>query len=115
MHGFMSLVTAAQYPPRLVVDTVLAQAQVWLAAVAACKQARQRRLERFQTAAASPRPGALLPIDQPASALGTNRAAIPDNRPVQVNTSGEESKFGMEPNDCLELARHIQEKCKSLR
>ena len=115
MHDSMSLVIAAQYLPRLVFEQVLAPAQTWSAAVAAGKQAGQRRLERFQTAAASPYSGALLLIDQPASGPGKNRAATPDKGPVQVNTSGEESKFGVEPNDCLELARHIQDKCKSLR
>ena len=34
---------------------------------------------------------------------------------VQVNTSGEESKHGVEPADCLALARHIHEECKHLR
>ena len=34
---------------------------------------------------------------------------------VQVNTSGEESKHGVEPADCLALARHIHEQCKHLR
>lgn len=33
---------------------------------------------------------------------------------VQVNTSGEETKFGVEPDKALELARHIHENCKSL-
>ena len=33
---------------------------------------------------------------------------------VQVNTSGEESKFGVEPNDCLPLARHIRDECSNL-
>ena len=34
---------------------------------------------------------------------------------MQVNTSGEESKHGVEPADCLALARHIHEQCKHLR
>lgn len=34
---------------------------------------------------------------------------------VQVNTSGEESKFGVEPADAPQLARHIHETCKHLR
>lgn len=34
---------------------------------------------------------------------------------VQVNTSGEETKFGVEPEKALELARHIHEQCKHLR
>ncbi|CAL8466466.1 g6002 [Coccomyxa elongata] len=34
---------------------------------------------------------------------------------VQVNTSGEESKYGVEPAACTPLARHIKEKCAHLR
>lgn len=34
---------------------------------------------------------------------------------VQVNTSGEESKFGLDPAETLELARHIQKECHFLR
>lgn len=34
---------------------------------------------------------------------------------VQVNTSGEASKSGVEPNDTLELCRHIREQCPHLR
>ena len=34
---------------------------------------------------------------------------------VQVNTSGEESKFGVEPGDALDLAKHILESCGSLK
>lgn len=34
---------------------------------------------------------------------------------VQVNTSGEESKFGVEPADALSLAQHINDKCSHLR
>ncbi|KAL1610236.1 hypothetical protein SLS60_001901 [Paraconiothyrium brasiliense] len=34
---------------------------------------------------------------------------------VQVNTSGEESKSGVEPDDALTLAQHIVEKCPNLR
>lgn len=34
---------------------------------------------------------------------------------VQVNTSGEESKSGVAPNDTLELCEHIREKCPHLR
>ncbi|CAM6087960.1 unnamed protein product [Calypogeia fissa] len=33
---------------------------------------------------------------------------------VQVNTSGEESKFGLEPSMCLELARHVKLECPNL-
>ena len=34
---------------------------------------------------------------------------------VQVNTSGEESKYGVEPSACTPLAKHIAEQCKHLR
>jgi hypothetical protein len=34
---------------------------------------------------------------------------------VQVNTSGEESKYGVEPTSCTSLAKHIAEQCKNLR
>lgn len=34
---------------------------------------------------------------------------------VQVNTSGEESKSGVEPKDTLELCKHVREKCLSLQ
>ncbi|GMH34302.1 hypothetical protein BSKO_02136 [Bryopsis sp. KO-2023] len=34
---------------------------------------------------------------------------------VQVNTSGEESKNGIEPKDVNGLAKHIHEECKSLK
>lgn len=27
--------------------------------------------------------------------------------PRQVNTSGEETKYGVEPSDCVALAKHI--------
>ncbi|KAG2444301.1 hypothetical protein HXX76_001058 [Chlamydomonas incerta] len=34
---------------------------------------------------------------------------------VQVNTSGEESKYGVEPADCVALAKHIAQNCPKLR
>ncbi|KAJ8432583.1 hypothetical protein Cgig2_008668 [Carnegiea gigantea] len=33
---------------------------------------------------------------------------------VQVNTSGEETKSGVEPSGCLELAKHVSENCPNL-
>ncbi|CAI0626009.1 unnamed protein product [Linum tenue] len=33
---------------------------------------------------------------------------------VQVNTSGEESKMGVEPSECMELAKHVSERCLNL-
>lgn len=32
----------------------------------------------------------------------------------QVNTSGEESKFGVQPSESVSLARHVVENCSSL-
>ncbi|KAJ3130309.1 hypothetical protein HK100_008135 [Physocladia obscura] len=34
---------------------------------------------------------------------------------VQINTSGEESKSGIAPQECPEVARHIAEKCPNLK
>ncbi|ONK81480.1 uncharacterized protein A4U43_C01F29580 [Asparagus officinalis] len=33
---------------------------------------------------------------------------------VQVNTSGEESKYGIEPSGCVELAKHVKLSCPNL-
>ncbi|KAK9706385.1 hypothetical protein RND81_07G120800 [Saponaria officinalis] len=33
---------------------------------------------------------------------------------VQVNTSGEASKFGVEPSGCVDLARHVHRNCQNL-
>ncbi|KAM1797148.1 hypothetical protein ACFX11_037296 [Malus domestica] len=33
---------------------------------------------------------------------------------IQVNTSGEESKFGVEPSGCVELAKHVTSGCPNL-
>ncbi|KAJ6820789.1 putative proline synthase co-transcribed bacterial-like protein [Iris pallida] len=33
---------------------------------------------------------------------------------VQVNTSGEESKFGVDPSGCVELAKHVKQGCTNL-
>ncbi|KAL8462684.1 hypothetical protein ACS0TY_033635 [Phlomoides rotata] len=33
---------------------------------------------------------------------------------VQVNTSGEESKYGVEPSGCVELAKHVSTNCPNL-
>lgn len=33
---------------------------------------------------------------------------------VQVNTSGEESKSGVEPSGCVELAKHVSQECPNL-
>lgn len=34
---------------------------------------------------------------------------------VQVNTSGEKSKYGVEPSECLELAKHVKFQCPNLK
>ena len=39
----------------------------------------------------------------------------PATRVLQVNTSGEESKFGVQPEEAPGLAQHIQQQCKNLR
>ncbi|KAL3740787.1 hypothetical protein ACJRO7_021981 [Eucalyptus globulus] len=33
---------------------------------------------------------------------------------IQVNTSGEESKSGVEPSSCVELAKHVSQNCSNL-
>lgn len=33
---------------------------------------------------------------------------------VQVNTSGEESKYGVEPSECVQLAKHVKLQCRNL-
>ncbi|KAI7835585.1 hypothetical protein COHA_010507 [Chlorella ohadii] len=50
-------------------------------------------------------------LDSTVAALGRPPLAVF----VQVNTSGEESKYGVEPQDCVALARHIQQGCSNLR
>lgn len=58
-----------------------------------------------------------------ADALEKGRAALAANQTlerklrvlVQVNTSGEESKSGVEPNDAAELCKHIRDKCPHLQ
>ena len=34
---------------------------------------------------------------------------------MQVNTSGEETKYGLDPDICTELAQYIKESCKHLK
>ena len=34
---------------------------------------------------------------------------------LQVNTSGEETKYGVEPAEAVSLAKYIHEQCKHLR
>lgn len=34
---------------------------------------------------------------------------------VQVNTSGEESKYGVEPQDCVSIAEHVHKECDLLK
>ncbi|KAF9359561.1 hypothetical protein BGX34_008279 [Mortierella sp. NVP85] len=57
--------------------------------------------------------------EQKATAL--NKACVNVGRPeplrifLQVNTSGEESKSGMEPGDVVNVARHVKLNCPSLR
>lgn len=58
-------------------------------------------------------------VDSEKIASHLNKAVMSEGRPplrvmVQVNTSGEESKFGVEPAQCVELVRHVRSECKSL-
>lgn len=58
-------------------------------------------------------------VDSAKLANKLNNAVMEAARPplnvmVQVNTSGEETKFGVEPADCLSLARHIITDCQHL-
>ena len=58
-----------------------------------------------------------------ADALEKGRAALAANHTlesklrvlVQINTSGEENKSGVEPADAAELCKHIREKCTHLQ
>lgn len=58
-----------------------------------------------------------------ADALEKGRAALAANQTldsklrvlVQINTSGEESKSGVEPKDATELCRHVREQCPNLQ
>lgn len=58
-----------------------------------------------------------------ADALEKGRAALAEKQQldeklrvlVQINTSGEESKSGVEPADAAELCRHVREKCPLLQ
>lgn len=50
-------------------------------------------------------------LDNAVEAVGREPLAVL----VQVNTSGEESKFGVEPEDAPSLAQHISDNCSNLR
>ncbi|KXZ46351.1 hypothetical protein GPECTOR_44g3 [Gonium pectorale] len=60
-------------------------------------------------------------VDSTKLADRLNRAVEQAGRPeplavmVQVNTSGEESKYGVEPDGCVDVARHIAKNCPRLR
>ncbi|KAJ4768181.1 hypothetical protein LUZ62_078556 [Rhynchospora pubera] len=49
-------------------------------------------------------------LDRAVGSLGRNPLKVL----VQVNTSGEESKFGVEPSGCVELAKHVKLGCPNL-
>ncbi|XP_050369673.1 uncharacterized protein LOC126787809 [Argentina anserina] len=49
-------------------------------------------------------------LDRAVSNLGRNPLKVL----VQVNTSGEESKSGVDPSGCVELAKHIKLQCPNL-
>ncbi|KAK3825368.1 MAG: cytoplasmic protein [Benniella sp.] len=60
-------------------------------------------------------------VDSEQKATALNKACVNVGRPeplrifLQVNTSGEESKSGMEPGDVVNVARHVKFNCPSLR
>ncbi|KAK4744098.1 hypothetical protein SAY87_010410 [Trapa incisa] len=49
-------------------------------------------------------------LDRTVSSIGRNPLKVL----VQVNTSGEVSKSGVEPSDCVELAKHVKLQCPNL-
>ncbi|KAH1239568.1 Pyridoxal phosphate homeostasis protein [Glycine max] len=49
-------------------------------------------------------------LDRMVSTLGRNPLKVL----VQVNTSGEESKSGIDPSNCVELAKHVKLSCPNL-
>lgn len=49
-------------------------------------------------------------LDRAVAALGRQPLKVL----LQVNTSGEESKFGVEPSGCVELAKHVKNSCPNL-
>ncbi|KAI9108557.1 hypothetical protein K1719_020441 [Acacia pycnantha] len=49
-------------------------------------------------------------LDRMVSTLGRNPLKVM----VQVNTSGEASKSGVDPSDCVELAKHVKFNCPNL-
>lgn len=48
-------------------------------------------------------------------AVLTRSASLTKELHVQVNTSGEESKYGVPPEQATELARHVARECSHLR
>lgn len=59
-------------------------------------------------------------VDSQKVANHLNRAVSGLGRPplsvlVQVNTSREESKSGVNPSECVDLAKHLKEECPNLR
>lgn len=48
------------------------------------------------------------------SAVGAAQRGTPLSVLVQVNTSGEESKYGVVPEECVALAQHIARNCSNL-
>eukprot|EP00879_Flechtneria_rotunda_P004627 GHRR01004884.1.p1 GENE.GHRR01004884.1~~GHRR01004884.1.p1 ORF type:complete len:214 (+),score=52.73 GHRR01004884.1:317-958(+) len=59
-------------------------------------------------------------VDSAKLADRINRIASGLSRPhklsvmLQVNTSGEETKYGCEPSECMQLAKHIANNCRAL-
>jgi len=50
-------------------------------------------------------------LDRAVSGLGRQPLRVL----VQVNTSGEKSKFGVEPSECVQLAKHVKKECPNLQ
>ncbi|KAH7293729.1 hypothetical protein KP509_28G039400 [Ceratopteris richardii] len=50
-------------------------------------------------------------LDKAVASLGR----VPLKVLVQVNTSGEESKYGVEPSECVDLAKHVKFQCPNLK
>ncbi|KAJ3031653.1 UNVERIFIED_CONTAM: hypothetical protein HDU68_001733 [Siphonaria sp. JEL0065] len=74
-----------------------------------------------RTVAAIPNLFAVETVDGAKKADTLQKALVQAQRPnplnvfVQVNTSGEESKGGVEPPECVAVAKHIIEKCPNLK
>lgn len=75
---------------------------------------------KCKVVAAIPNLYAVETIESSKKADSLNKACVQVSREsklnvfVQINTSGEESKSGAEPTECVEIAKHIVENCPQL-